>query len=216
MNNATAGAGEEMIVLKKKTGRKAGYRMPSWNKALLASRRDCISLESVNIVLSRIGEALTESGKCDSSRPESEARFILTMPSGKKKSLLLVSSNLRNLPNQRNFLFKDLEINARVSFVTQEIYEGIISGVLTPVTPCVREKLYGILVTSSEIQAHIKERAMRTKASQPDNASLEATFDDGAISLHSKDTVDSDLLSELERRSAEQNPEQNPDGKDKE
>lgn len=185
---------EVPVKAKKKTGRKMGYKMPSWNKALLASRRDSISLEAANLVLAKIGEALTAAVKSE------DAKFIFTAPSGKKKNLVLVSCNEKSPSNQRMFLFKEADTRVRVNYVTQEIYDGIISGGFTPVTPDVKEALYEIIATSPEMQEHIRERAMRTK--ERSKAACFDEFDDGTFSITSSEAVDETVLSEIEKRSA--------------
>lgn len=143
---------------KMKTGRKSGYRMPSWNKALLASRRDCLELEAINAVLRTVGEALT------AAVSGGDAEFFFTAPNGCRKNLLLVGKNSKHAANQRSFLFTDLDTGFRVNFVTQEIYDGLVSGTFSPESESVRERLYRILADSPEVRESVKQRAAKARS----------------------------------------------------
>lgn len=195
---------------KQKTGRKKGYRMPKWKKDLQSSLRDYRSIQAVNSVMTRIGEVLTEAAESQN------AEFIVTTHGGKKKkTMVLVWFNEKQTPNNRTFLFMDPELNARTSFPTQEIYNGIISGGFSPVTPIVRERLFRVILESPEVQTHIRERAERTRengktakpASGKKNMAQPHLFfpggdmdmdDDGVISINF-DEVNPELLSEMEK-----------------
>lgn len=181
--------------IKKKTGRKKGYRMPDWKKSLLAGRRESLSLEAVNLVMSRVGEALSEVAKTQ------DARFTIVAPSGKKKSLTLVSCNENRIPASRIFLFKDPETSLRVSYLTQEIYAGIISGAFAPMSTDVRKNLFDIIISSPEVQKHIRDRAMETRAKQKRELVQKEEFaDEDVFSLAGDDAPGEEILQEIEAR----------------
>ena len=174
---------------KKKTGRKTGYRMPGWSKSLLASRRSSIALEAVNAVLTEMGEVLSEMTR-------EESYFMVTMAAGNVKHLAAIGKNMKQSPNARNFLFKDIASGLKINYVVQEIYDGLISGMFVPVCPAARDKLYSVLMDSDEVRNNIKERAAESRktGSRMITAAANDFDEDDFFSLKSSDGVDAGLL----------------------
>jgi len=176
--------GMETVVKKVKPGRKLGHKMPDWSKQLIMSRRDCINLESSNRMLVKLGEALSELDKNDV--------FILAnTATGRKKSLSLLGFISGKPANIRLFMFLDSATKTRTSFKTQEIYDGLVSGVFKPENPKTREKLYRTLLSSPEITESIRSRAV---AARERLRTEENEFgDEDIVSMPSHDGIDEEL-----------------------
>jgi len=173
-----------------KPGRKKGHKMPEWSKQLIVSRRDCIQLESSNKMLVRLGEAITE-------EVENNNVFHIANPSSGRRRVLSLVGCVKGKPaNIRLFMFLDKTTKTRTSFKTQEIYDGLVSGVFKPENPSTRERLYKILLSSPEIAENIRSRA----AASRERARLEDDFpDDDGCSMPSVSGIDSELADIVKR-----------------